>query len=158
MSEDTIAIDGTKARRFVKEIEKHDATIESYKGEHAQRCKSVNELKSGVYDLAADAGIAKKALRAIVKARALKRKLAETRENLEEHVETFDLIAAAIGEDFAALPLGEAALNAARTKAEANGAALDELTGDDEGEKDVRPRQLKQREKDRKADAAASAH
>lgn len=155
----TIAIDGTKAKRFVQEIERHHDTLETFKGEHMSRCKSVRELISENYDLAADAGINKKALKAFVKARALKRKLTDTRADLEEGVETFDMIAAAIGEDFGGLPLGQAALNrAAETRAE-NGAALDDLTdpdsdGDGDDEQDVKaPRARGRKAKDPEAAA-----
>ncbi|MCV9940951.1 hypothetical protein OIU35_31760 [Boseaceae bacterium BT-24-1] len=117
-----------KAERFVKEIERHHETLASYAGEHLQRCKSVREMISSAYDLAKDAGIPKRELRAVVKERALLKKIEALREGLEdEQAETFDQIKHALGM-LSDLPLGEATL--------ARSEAIDSLTEDEEADPD----------------------
>lgn len=119
--------DGEVLKRFVGEIERHHAQILSYKGEHAQRVKSVQEMISDVYDRAKDHGVPKKELKMVIKERDLTKKIEQLRGDLEpEQAETFDQIKHALGM-IADLPLGEATL--------ARGAAIDSLTeGDDLGE------------------------
>ena len=58
-------------KQFVSDIERHHDTIASYKGEHAQRVKSVQELITEVFDRAKDAGIPRKELKAVIKERRL---------------------------------------------------------------------------------------
>lgn len=116
--------DATILKRFVGEIEKHHDQIASYKGEHAQRVKSVQEMISDVYDRAKDAGIGKKQLKAVIRERDLTKKIEAIREDMEEEeAETFDQIKHALGM-LSDLPLGETALK--------RSAAVDSLTQDDD--------------------------
>lgn len=118
--------DATVLKRFVGEIEKHHAQIASYKGEHAQRCGSVQELISECYDRAKDAGIPKKQLKAVIRERDLLKKIEGLREDMEdEQAETFDQIKHALGM-LSDLPLGDAALKRSE--------AVDSLTEGDEFE------------------------
>lgn len=111
-------------KRFVGDIERHHETIASYKGEHAQRVKSVQEMISEVFDRAKDAGIPRKELKAVIKERRLLVQIENIREELEDdQQETLDQIKHALGM-LADLPLGEAA--AARSE------AIDSLTDEDE--------------------------
>ena len=132
---DSNTISASDAKRWYGEIERHLATLETYKGEHMQRCKSVREQMSDVYDRAADAGIPKRALKAVVKAKALEAKAEAARLDLddEDTIESFDQIRVALG-DFADTPLGNAAVTPA-AKPSRRKAALDQLnalaSGDD---------------------------
>lgn len=120
----TNGFDATILKRFVGEIEKHHDQIASYKGEHAQRVGSVQEMISGIYDRAKDAGIPKKQLKAVIRERDLLKKIENLREDMEdEQAETFDQIKFALGM-LADLPLGEVALSRSD--------AIDSLTDQDE--------------------------
>jgi len=122
--------DGEVLKRFVGEIERHNAQILSYKGEHAQRVQSVKEMISDVYDRAKDHGVPKKELKAVIKERDLTKKIEQLRGGMEpEQAETYDQIKFALGM-IADLPLGEATL--------ARGAAIDSLTEGDEPDEDER--------------------
>lgn len=111
------------AKQFVADIERHYGTLDTYRGEYMKRCRDVRDLIAQTYDRAKDAGIPKKELKAVIKARDLKRKIEALRENLEEDgAETFDQIRHALG-DLADLPLGDAALKRA--------AAVDSLVSDE---------------------------
>lgn len=116
--------DATVLKRFVSDIERHHETIASYKGEHAQRVKSVQELITEVFDRAKDSGIPRKELKAVIKERRLLVQIENLREELEDdQQETLDQIKHALGM-IADLPLGEAAM--------ARSDAIDSLTDDDE--------------------------
>lgn len=120
----TNGFDADVLKRFVGEIERHHDQIASYKGEHAQRVKSVQEMISDIYDRARDAGVPKKQLKAVIRERDMLKKIEALREDMEpEQAETFDQIKHALGM-LADLPLGEVAL--------ARSEAIDSLTGDDE--------------------------
>lgn len=102
------------AKLFVADIERHFETLESYRGEYMRRCRDVRDLIAQTYDRAKDAGVPKKELKAVIKARELERKIEALRENLDEDgAETFDQIRHALG-DLADLPLGDAALKRAQ--------------------------------------------
>lgn len=119
--------DTTVLKRFVSDIERHHETIASYKGEHAQRVKGVQELITEVLDRAKDSGIPRKELKAVIKERRLLVQIENIREELEDdQQETLDQIKHALGM-ISDLPLGEAAM--------ARSAAVDSLTeGDDDEE------------------------
>jgi uncharacterized protein (UPF0335 family) len=118
--------DTTVLKRFVSDIERHHETIASYKGEHAQRVKSVQELITEVFDRAKDAGVPRKELKAVIKERRLLVQIENLREELEEdQQETLDQIKHALGM-VADLPLGEAALKRSE--------AIDSLTSNDDGD------------------------
>ena len=124
----TNGFDATVLKRFVGEIEKHHGQIASYKGEHAQRVKSVQEMISDVYDRAKDAGVPKRELKAVIKERVLLKRIEALREDLEEEqAETYDQIKHSLGM-LSDLPLGEVALK--------RSAAVDSLTDDDDADQD----------------------
>jgi hypothetical protein len=67
-----------------------------------------------VYDEAAERGVPKRGLRCAVKKRLLERKIEDIRENLEgDDLDSYDMVLQALG-DFGELPLGQAALAAAK--------------------------------------------
>lgn len=102
------------AKTFVADIERHMKTLDTYRGEYMKRCRDVRDLIAQTYDRAKDAGIPKRELKAVMKARDLERRLADLRDNLDEDsAETFDQIRHALG-DLADLPLGDAALKRAQ--------------------------------------------
>ncbi len=109
-------------KAFVADIDRHNATLASYTGEHMKRCRDVRDLITGVYDRAKDAGIPKKELKAVMKVRDLEKKIAAARDACEDNGETFDQIRHALG-DLADLPLGNAALDRAK--------AIDSLVTDE---------------------------
>lgn len=104
--------DPQKVQGFVARIESLHADIASIMGKAMSDCKSVHEDIKIVYDEAKDeAGIPKKALKSVIKARDLERKADEVREDLEPDTqETYDQIRFALG-DLADTPLGQAALD-----------------------------------------------
>lgn len=125
----TNGFDAAVLKRFVGEIEKHHDQIASYKGEHAQRVKSVQEMISDIYDRAKDAGVPKKQLKAVIRERDLLKKIEGLREDMEdEQAETFDQIKHALGM-LSDLPLGDAAMK--------RSAAVDSLTDDEDEEDDA---------------------
>jgi hypothetical protein len=130
-------------QRFVREIEKHQDTLASYKGEYMNRCKSVHELITRAKDAAKKAGIPKKQLGALLKERELERKIEDIREAFEdeEDVEIYDRLREALG-DFGETELGKSAINKAKGATKGGGA-------NDDGEDDVRPGFLKQQEAER---------
>lgn len=110
----TNGYDKEKTKNFVARIESLHADIASIMGSALNECKGVHADIKLVYDEAKEiAGIPKKALKRVIKARALERKAAEVREELEgEDQDSFDNIRLALG-DFASTELGQAALNGA---------------------------------------------
>jgi len=103
--------DKSQVKSFVERIESLHADIATEMAEALNRCKAIHGDIKLVYDEAKDtAGIPKKALKRVVKARSLERKAAEVREELEgDDQHSFDQIRLALG-DLADLPLGQAAL------------------------------------------------
>lgn len=122
--------DAEVLKRFVTDIERHHDTIASYKGEHAQRVKSIQELIGEVFDRAKDAGIPRRELKAVIKERRLLVQIENIREELEEdQQETLDQIKHALGM-LGDLPLGDAALKRSQ--------AVDSLTDDDDSDEEER--------------------
>lgn len=103
--------DAAKTKSFVSRIENLHAEIATIMGTALNECKTVHADIKLVYDEAKEeAGIPKKALKKVVKARELERKAAAVREDLEaEDQDTFDMIRQALG-DLADTPLGQSAM------------------------------------------------
>lgn len=121
--------DAVVLKRFVGEIERHHQTIASYKGEHAQRVKTILEQITDCFDRAKAAGIPKKELKAVIRERKLLEQIEALREEMEpEQQETLDQIKHALGM-LSDLPLGEAA--------QKRSAAVNSLTDDDDDEEDA---------------------
>lgn len=157
-------INSTDAKRWVGEVERIDKEILSIKMTNAAQVKAAKERRSECLDRADAAGVPKDALELELKRRALDRE----RKNLElgagfDQVELADMIREVLG-DFAALPLGQAAVKAAspeKKKGRSKKAAV-ALVGEDkgakpktgaDGEPDVRSTRQKDKEALRKADA-----
>ncbi len=112
------AIDPTTAQRFVGELDRCDEELLKLRGEYMQRCKTVRERKADWMEQAEAAGIPRAGLKIELKRRDLLRKIKTFEADAgEEVVETADMIREALG-DFAALPLGGAAVVAAGAKDE----------------------------------------
>lgn len=112
----TNAIDPTTAQRFVGELDRCDEELLTLRGEYMQRCKTVRERKADWMEQAADAGLPRAGLKHYLKERKLLAAVSFHRQEAEpEIVETADMIREALG-DFAALPLGGAAVEAAGGK------------------------------------------
>lgn len=98
------------AQDFVDRIENLNADKRSIMGRAMNECRQVGEDIKIVYDEAKEAGIPKKALRLVIKTRALEAKAAEIRADLDsEDQNDYDLIRQALG-DLADTPLGAAVL------------------------------------------------
>lgn len=103
-----------------EEVRDAVAAIEACYGEllsermaYMGRCKQIRQRMSGQYDIAAEKGIPRKALKLKVKERELERKIDALTEDLEpEEQDSFEMISAKLG-DFANTPLGQAALDRA---------------------------------------------
>ncbi|MCK9994503.1 MAG: hypothetical protein Dbin4_03023 [Alphaproteobacteria bacterium] len=98
---------------FVARIENLHADLEKEKSAYMLACKALREDIREVLEEAQEKGLPKKPLRAIVKQRALEKKAAACRDDLEDsdHLSAFDIMKAALG-DLADLPLGQAAMGA----------------------------------------------
>lgn len=126
-----------KAEGYLKRIETMLAEMESAKGTYMAECKERREDIKEIYVEAKDAGVPVKALRGVVKMRALDKKLNAIADGLDEdEAEAYELLCEALG------PLGAAAAKAAGHKPK----------GDDE--RDLRPDNLKNAEKERADEAA----
>lgn len=101
-------------RQYVGRIDGLKSLIASYTGEHMQRCRKVRDDINGVFEEAKDAGLPKRELKAVIKARELEAKAKAARENLDDmdRIETFDQIRLALG-DLSELPLGAEPLSQA---------------------------------------------
>lgn len=132
-----------RTKQCVDRIEGMLRDIDSIIGVAKNECKTKHDAIKDIYQEAKDAwGLSVRALKQVIKVRALERKIEHAREALEEDdAESFDQIRHAIG-DLSDLPLGEAALAKAAP---------------DDDDADLRPRHLKQREKDREAEKGNGA-
>lgn len=109
--------------QFVNRIEALYRERDQKHSEFMNEAKQILAEVSECYAMAKEKGIPKKELKAVVKTRALQRKLDAVRDNLEaEEQEQFDLIRHSLG-DLAELPLGAAALHSARGMPGAEAAA-----------------------------------
>jgi hypothetical protein len=65
----------TTAKPFVEELEDHQATLDRFRGEYMARCKGVREEMKETIKSAKEAGVATRALRALIKRRVLEKKI-----------------------------------------------------------------------------------
>jgi len=126
-----------KAEGYLKRIETLLAEMESAKGTYMAECKERREDIKEIYAEAKDAGVPVKALRGVVKMRALDKKLNAIADGLDEdEAEAYELLCEALG------PLGAAAAKAAGHKSK-----------NDDDERDLRPDALKQADQARADEA-----
>lgn len=99
---------------FTDRIENLLADLASAKGNYMREARNIREDINLVYGEAKDAGVPKRAFKAVIKARGLERKLDACRGDLEEsdEIETFDQILEALG-PLGDTPLGRHALDRA---------------------------------------------
>lgn len=99
------------ATRWTKEIERHFDALETLRGEYMNEARQIRELIADCYDRAKDAGLPKKAMKAVIKTRQLEKRIESLREDLAEDGldDDYDTIRLALG-DLSDLPLGQAAL------------------------------------------------
>lgn len=125
-------IDGDKVAAYVRKIEDHFETMASEQGAYMARCKGIRGSIQVVYEEAKALGIPAKVLRAHVELRKLEAKKEALVEKLEgDDADSFERVSAALG-DFAALPLGMAALQGKKqssrsAQVQADSSTLDEL-------------------------------
>lgn len=112
-------VEPEKIQNFVERLDNEDKELLSLRGSYMADCKAVREDIKTIYDEAADAGIPKKSLKAVMKAREAEKKAKAARDDLADIdlQHKFDAIRRALG-DYSETPLGEAAL----AKATPNGA------------------------------------
>ena len=101
-------------RDFSNRIESLLDELANAKGEYMRAARGIRDDINTVYGEAKDAGIAKRAFKAVIRARGLEKKLDACRGDLEEadDIETFDQIRDALG-DLGDTPLGRAVLDKA---------------------------------------------
>lgn len=125
-----------KAEGFLKRIETLMREMESHKGTYMAECKERRSDIKEIYTEAKDAGVPVKALRGVVKARALERKLDAIPDGLDmDEAAAYETLCEALGD------LGRAAATRAG-----------HAPKDDE-ERDLRPDMLKEAEKERFLDS-----
>lgn len=99
-----------KAAPFLQRIENLHADLESKKGSYMAECKTVREDIKLVYGEAKEAGVPAKALRGVVKYRALTRKMDAIADGLDiDEQSSYETLVEALG-DFASTELGAAVL------------------------------------------------
>ncbi len=113
----TNGFDPGKVQGYVERIESLHADIATEMATALNACRQIHGDIKQVYQEAKDeAGVPKKALKKVVKARGLERKAAECRADLEgDDLDSYDLIRHALG-DLADTPLGAAATDRAGFK------------------------------------------
>lgn len=102
---------------YVRRIEALDADLDSLRGKYMADCRSIKEDQASVIEEAnVRSKVPKKALKKVLKERALARKIEALRAELEgDEQDSFDLLRQALGM-LSDLPLGEAALNGAQKR------------------------------------------
>lgn len=106
----TNGYDSKKVTAYVSRIENLHGAIRKIMMEALSECKTVHaDIKEVLQEAKDEAGLPKKELKRVIKARALERKAAEVREELEaEEQDNYDRLRIALG-DLADTPLGQAA-------------------------------------------------
>jgi len=103
--------DPDQIKGLVGRIETLHGDLLTERSEYTTRCKGIREDMRLVFNDAEKHGVPRKALKAVINARALEKRAEAAREDLEPDVQdTFDNIRHALG-DLADLPLGAAALD-----------------------------------------------
>lgn len=118
------APDDTDVQKAVTDIEAGYGELLRERGKYMQICRKIREGIAADFDHAADKGINKKLLKAIVKERDLERKIAGLTDDFEpDEISEHQMLLEKLGE-FANTPLGSAALQRAeaRSKTAAVGA------------------------------------
>jgi uncharacterized protein (UPF0335 family) len=108
------AINPDMVASFTNRIEGLLDELASAKGEYMRAARGIRDDINTIYGEAKDAGIPKRAFKAVIKARGLEKKLEACRGDLEEadDIESYDQIRDALG-DLGDLPLGRAVLDRA---------------------------------------------
>lgn len=110
------SINSDTATGYVERIETLDAEIDEIMAAAREKCQPIKDDRKVIFKEAADNGIAKKPLAAVIRKRRLARRAEALRDMLsDEQAETYDSILHALG-DLADLPLGKAALDKAPDK------------------------------------------
>jgi uncharacterized protein (UPF0335 family) len=121
---------------YINRLEELDSELMREKTAYMERARRIQENKKQVLDEAKDAGLSKKAVKAVVKVRELERKAEAAREDLEDDdAAVFNDIREALG-DFADSPLGKAAVERDETTNAVIDAVQGDLTDQEQGEWD----------------------
>lgn len=177
MTDGSNAIDPDLARSLFDEDDEIEDQLLALQMEYMQKCKPFRAKQKEAFKAAVEQGMPKVAWRLQLKEHRIKRGAARQIENLykdveEDDVESADMIREAVGEDYASLPLGAAAVRRAegkKPKAEApaadtkkkgrgrprkDSAAPAAAPANDDGDDDPRPQFLKDKDAQRQEDAA----
>lgn len=107
----------------VSNIEQGHGELLREKGIYMQKCQQIRKGIANDYEQAADHGISKKLLKAIIKERELERRIAGLTDDFEpDEISEHQMLLDKLG-DFANTPLGSAALQRAEARSKTNAAA-----------------------------------
>src|SRR5262245_28354172 len=110
------APEDTDVQAAVSNIEQGHGELLRERGIYMQKCRKIREGIANDYDHAADKGISKKLLKAIIKERDLERKIAGLTDDFEpDEISEHQMLLEKLGE-FANTPLGSAALQRAEAR------------------------------------------
>jgi hypothetical protein len=94
-----------KVEEVVKRIENLAGELDSQKSEYMLGCRDIRSDIKNVYDEALEAGIAKSVLKAKIKERMLRKKVANCRSTLEaEQIDMFDQVSSALKDIYDDVP------------------------------------------------------
>jgi uncharacterized protein (UPF0335 family) len=117
----------TIVKGFVKEIETLEDEATKIRLNAMGKIDKIREQQGDVYDAAKEKGIPKRALRRVIKVRALEAKAEKAREDLEQdEQDSFDLLRLALG-DLEDTELGKAAMARMAARSKEEEANVDEL-------------------------------
>jgi hypothetical protein len=107
----TNSFDKQVAQSFVDRLVNLHGELDHLRSDHMLAAKGVRSNITEVLLEAEGRGIPKRALKSYVKGLLLEQKIEGIRENLEDDdLDAYDQLIQALGEDYATLPLGQAAL------------------------------------------------
>jgi uncharacterized protein (UPF0335 family) len=94
-----------EVEKAVNRIENLGGELDTEKSEYMLRCKDIRSDMKDVYDEAKEQGITKSVLKAKIKERALRKKVANCRNNLEaEQIDMFDQVSSALKDIYDDVP------------------------------------------------------
>ena len=121
MSEGANSIDSDLAKSLLEEDDEIENELLALQMGYMRDCQPFRERQKEAFKSAVEQGMPKEAWRLALKEHRIKRKAARQIENLyaeteDDTRETVEMIRDAVGEDYASLPLGDAAIRRAKSE------------------------------------------